>query len=111
VTAEVDVDLFGGGGGASEGLRRAGIHAVGYENWPVACATRWANGHATIAADLSTIDWTGHAPVRLMWASPPCQPWSAAGDQLGEFDDRDGIPWWLRAVGREGPRHGGSVYG
>jgi DNA (cytosine-5)-methyltransferase 1 len=43
-------------------------------------------------------DWAPLSLPWLMWASPPCQPFSAAGDQEGEFDDRDGFPWLLAAV-------------
>lgn len=96
---EEDLDLFCGAGGASTGLRRAGVDALGIDAWELACRSHEANGHRTLCADLATFDWTPYADqVRLMWASPPCQPFSSAGDQEGEFDDRDGIPWWLRAV-------------
>jgi DNA (cytosine-5)-methyltransferase 1 len=40
------------------------------------------------------------APCDLLWASPPCQPFSAAGDGEGEHDDRDGFPWTLRIIAR-----------
>lgn len=102
---EEDVNLFSGAGGTSVGLRRAGIDALGIDWWDRACETHEKNGHRTLRADLATIDWAPWVGrVRLMWASPPCQPWSAAGDQEGEFDERDGIPWWLRAVEEVEPR-------
>jgi len=100
----IAVDVFAGAGGASCGLRDAGYDVVALEIDSDAADTHDAN-HArpTIRVDLSTYDWrelrlfVGDAPW-MMWASPPCQPFSASGDGLGEFDDRDGFPWLLRGV-------------
>jgi len=40
----------------------------------------------------------------LLWASPPCQPWSRAGRRLGADDERDGWPATLAAVRLLRPR-------
>ncbi len=91
------VVLFEGCGGATRGLADAGYTTTGFDHWQPAVTCAQANGHDAHLHDLS--DPTGdhlvpYAP--LWWASPPCQPFSAAGDGEGEFDDRDGFPWLLR---------------
>jgi DNA (cytosine-5)-methyltransferase 1 len=98
VTATV---LFAGAGGSSLGLHDAGYDVVGYEYWQRAVDTHLANGMACHLHDLSdpTLD-DAIAPCDLLWASPPCQPFSAAGDGEGENDDRDGFPWTLRIIAR-----------
>ena len=90
---------FAGAGGSSLGLERAGYTTLGFEYWKPAIDTHRANGMACVEADLSdpTIDATLPA-CDLAWFSPPCQPFSAAGDRQGEFDDRDGFPWTLRII-------------
>ena len=35
----------------------------------------------------------------LLWASPPCQPWSNLGKRLGEKDERNKVPQYLRLLG------------
>lgn len=94
---------FCGAGGSTIGLVDAGYSAPGYDHWPVAVATHVANGHPGFVLDLSTDDPPAPSRPWLYWASPPCQPFSAAGDGGGEDDPRDGIPWWLRILGRQLP--------
>jgi DNA (cytosine-5)-methyltransferase 1 len=93
--------LFAGAGGSSLGLHDAGYDVEGYEYWLKAVDTHVANGMTCHLHDLSdpTLD-DAIAPCDLLWASPPCQPFSAAGDGEGENDDRDGFPWALRIIGR-----------
>jgi DNA (cytosine-5)-methyltransferase 1 len=82
------VELFGGAGGWAEGLLSLGIHDVGLEWDPIACKTRVKNGHATVRTDVSkypTADFAHAQPWGLI-ASPPCQPYSAAGLRLGLGD-------------------------
>lgn len=76
------VDLYAGPGGWSEALRALGRgrSEIGIEYDAAACLTRTAAGHATIRADIGTLD-----PVRFagrlegLIASPPCQAFSSAG--------------------------------
>jgi DNA (cytosine-5)-methyltransferase 1 len=97
----IAVDLFCGAGGASLGLHRAGYTVTGFDYWRPAVGTHNANGLPAHVHDLSDPDLDGAIPsCGLLWASPPCQPFSAAGDGEGEFDDRDGFPWTLRIIGR-----------
>ena len=91
--------LFEGCGGSTKGLHRAGYSTIGFEYWQPAVTCAQANGFDARLHDLSdpTLDHlVPYAP--LWWASPPCQPFSAAGAGEGEFDDRDGFPWLLRLV-------------
>lgn len=104
------VELFAGGGGAALGLRAAGLHSLAcVEGDAAACATLQANGfparHAWIGtppdgADLPAWDAVGDGAVGcwLLWASPPCQPYSRAGKQMGHSDGRDGWPATVEAI-------------
>lgn len=104
------VELFAGGGGAALGLRAAGLHSLAcVEGDAAACATLQANGlparHAWIGtppdgADLPAWDAVGDGAggCWLLWASPPCQPYSRAGKQMGHSDGRDGWPATVEAI-------------
>jgi DNA (cytosine-5)-methyltransferase 1 len=83
------VDPFAGPGGWDTGARLAGHTGpiVGIEWDEAACRTGIAAGHPRIQADVSTFDPTVFAGLADgMCISPPCQGWSAAGNQLGELD-------------------------
>jgi DNA (cytosine-5)-methyltransferase 1 len=99
-----DVELFAGAGGLSLGLAAAGLPAEHlFERNPRACGTLRTNGHrhkATIEeADVRDVDWSAYAkPARLLAAGPPCQPFSLAGNHLGDEDPRNEFPATLRAI-------------
>lgn len=86
------IELFAGAGGAASGLSRAGYkHLASVEMWPTAVATLRAAGFPGIEGRVEEVDlsrFKGH--VDLLWASPPCQPYSSAGKRLGALDPRDG---------------------
>lgn len=92
------IDLFCGAGGASLGLKRAGFDVLGFDKWDLAVESHRANGMPAEVADLNIHDWSGTKPPALLWASPPCQPFSSAGKNAGRWDDRDGFPAYLRAL-------------
>jgi site-specific DNA-cytosine methylase len=73
------------------------LSAIGFDFDADACASHKANGHVTVRADLDEWAWRP-MDMRLLWASPPCQPFSSAGDRRGADDARDGMPAFLRAV-------------
>lgn len=86
----VDVDLFAGGGGASEGKRRATGRSphVAVNHWPVAIAMHEVN-HPDCrhmiedVRDVRPLEATGGRRVRFLWASPTCIYFSrASGKRL-----------------------------
>jgi len=104
------ITLFAGAGGADLGMRAAGVHHLAcVEGWPVACETLKAAGFPSVNAwigedgPLPAWQWQGGA-VDLLWGSPPCQPYSAAGKRLGADDPRDGWPATLEAIRTIRPR-------
>jgi site-specific DNA-cytosine methylase len=96
--------LFSGCGGSDIGLRRAG--------WKVVYAND-NDPHARDTYDLNhaptKIDWRGERGIvdvsgadipeaDLLWASCPCQPWSALGKRKGALDDRNLFPQYARVL-------------
>jgi DNA (cytosine-5)-methyltransferase 1 len=102
------LELFAGAGGAALGLEAAGFeHAALVERDPDACATlRAARLGPVVEADvrdLDAIEAVAGRKIDLLWASPPCQPFSTAGTGKGQQDDRDGWPWTVAAIDRFNP--------
>lgn len=94
------LELFAGAGGAALGLHDAGFeHVACVELNPHAAATLRAAGFPAIEADVRGLDYAALAgEVDLLWASPPCQPWSGLGKRQGTDDDRDGWAWTLAVL-------------
>ena len=104
--------LFAGAGGADIGLSRAGFHHLAcMEGDATACATLRAAGFPAVHAWIGGVGPDGQPafvppdePVDLLWASPPCQPYSIAGKRQGAEDARDGWPATLGVIDRVRPR-------
>jgi DNA (cytosine-5)-methyltransferase 1 len=103
--------LFAGCGGADIGIASAGFsHHACIEGDETAYQTLMAAGfpgvHAWIGGQgpdgQPAWNWDG-TPVYLLWASPPCQPYSLAGEKAGAADARDGWPATLAAIAQIRP--------
>ena len=101
------LELCAGGGGQALGLEMAGFHhaaAVEYE--AQFCTTlRLNRPHWDVRQqdlrDLRPSDFSG---VDLLAAGVPCPPFSIAGKQLGQNDDRDMFPAVLQIIREAKPR-------
>lgn len=102
------IELCAGAGGQALGLEQAGFdHAALVENEPIACATlRLNRPHwPVIEQDLHVFDGTPYrGTVDVIAAGLPCPPFSAAGKQLGERDERNLFPAALRIIQEVQPR-------
>lgn len=105
----VIVDLFAGGGGASEGIRRAlGIHPlVAINHDPAAIAMHAANHPPTLhlcesVYDVRPGDVIRGRDVDLLWASPDCTHFSRAKGGRPRRQEIRGLAWvvvdWAREV-------------
>jgi DNA (cytosine-5)-methyltransferase 1 len=63
-------------------------------------ATRWT----VIQADLADVDSRAFRRIDLLAGSLPCPPFSVAGKQLGQHDERDLFPHALRLAEQISPR-------
>lgn len=90
------IDLFAGPGGWDVAARDLGLKTVGIEQDPAACETRRASGLATAEADVRALSHRDFALTAKpgLKASPPCQPFSAAGNGSG----RRSLEQVIRAV-------------
>jgi site-specific DNA-cytosine methylase len=96
---------FCGGGGLGLGLESAGFdHVWAAEADPHACRT-YAAAFPSVPIVHRKLDGTEILPeCDLIAAGPPCQPFSNAGNKLGELDERDGVQILLQLVARTQPR-------
>jgi len=96
------LDLFCGAGGAARGLQLAGFHVTGVDNRP---QPRYC-GDAFILADALEVPLEAYD---FIWASPPCQSYSAAMrhlakpqpmliDAMRDRMEAAGIPWVIENV-------------
>lgn len=91
--APVTVELCAGAGGQALGLEAAGFeHAALFENDKAACATLVQNRKHwnVIEHDLfQSFNWSKYRGIDLLAGGLPCPPFSVAGKQLGEGDERN----------------------
>lgn len=99
------LSLFSGGGGLDLGFARAGYdHVASFDTLEAAGETLKLNRpdwtvYAGRSGDVRTINWRpfrGEADV--VHGGPPCQPFSSAGRQRGQHDERNLLPEFLRAI-------------
>ena len=102
------VEICAGAGGQALGLEQAGFsHAAAVEIDPDACETLRRNRGADwkiIEGDVASLDGHGFADVGLFAGGVPCPPFSIAGRQLGDADERDLFPEALRLIAEIRPR-------
>ena len=99
MTKPTVLEICAGAGGQSLGLERAGFdHVAAIEIDPDACLTLIRNRPAwrVIEEDVAKIDGKEFRGVDLLAGGIPCPPFSIAGKQLGEIDDRDLFPQIVR---------------
>ncbi len=100
-------ELCAGAGGQALGFEQAGFqHATLIDNDPHACATLRLNRPYwnVLEADITRLDahyWKG---VDVVAAGLPCPPFSVAGQQLGNSDERNLFPAFFRIVSEIDPR-------
>lgn len=83
MTTPTIVDLFAGPGGWDIAARDLGLDPIGIELSASACATRAANGLATIRASVADYPPERFGHITGLIASPPCPLFSSAGSGAG----------------------------
>lgn len=101
------LEICAGAGGQALGLEQAGFtHEAAVELDPDACETLRLNRGEwkIIEDDVHNVDGRAYAGIDLFSGGVPCPPFSIAGRQLGQDDERDLFPQALRLIGETGPR-------
>jgi len=102
------IEICAGAGGQALGLEQAGFkHIALIEIEPLACKTLKKNKPKwnVIQGDLKTFDATTYKDkVDLVAGGVPCPPFSIAGKQLGDKDERDLFPEAIRIIKECNPK-------
>lgn len=101
------LELCAGGGGQSLGLEQAGIeHVALIESDRHACDTLYLNRPKwnVLRADIREFDATPYSGVDIVSGGLPCPPFSVAGKQLGQKDERNLFPAAIRIISEVRPR-------
>jgi len=101
------VELCAGAGGQALGLEQAGFqHAALVEIDPHCCRTLTRNRGQwnVVEQDLRKFDGKPYNGVDLLAGGLPCPPFSVAGKQLGDADERNLFPEGIRLVKEIRPR-------
>lgn len=101
------VEICAGAGGQALGLALAGFtHVALVEFESEYCKTLKMNRPEwnVICADIHDFDGTSYQGVDLLSGGVPCPPFSAAGKQLGQNDERDLFPEAIRLIREINPR-------
>ena len=101
------IDLYSGAGGLSLGLARAGFTIrAAVECDTDACQT-YASVHEGVdlrQADVRGLSLREYRGIDLVAGGPPCQPFSSGGKRLGNADDRDLMPSFIKVIEEVRPR-------
>lgn len=95
------LEICAGAGGQALGIEMAGFnHSALIEIEPAACETLRLNRPFwnIIEGDLKLFDGRPYNGIDLLAGGVPCPPFSKAGKQLGEDDERDMFPEAIRLV-------------
>ncbi|ORA68034.1 DNA (cytosine-5-)-methyltransferase [Mycolicibacterium insubricum] len=101
------LEICAGAGGQSLGLHDAGFdHRLAVEIDPDACQTLRLNKPKwqIYEGDVREVDGTAYRGIDLLAGGVPCPPFSIAGKQLGQDDERDLFPEALRLVEEAQPK-------
>ena len=101
------IEICAGGGGQALGLEQAGFqHIALVEIEALACETLRLNrpDWRIIQADVKNFSAKEYKNVDLLAGGVPCPPFSIAGKQLGDLDERDLFPEALRIASECHPK-------
>lgn len=101
------IEICAGAGGQAVGLEQAGFeHLALVEIEPIACDTLRLNrpNWGVINKDVKDFSAKQYKNVDLFAGGVPCPPFSVAGKQLGQLDERDLFPEALRLVKECNPK-------
>jgi DNA (cytosine-5)-methyltransferase 1 len=101
------IEICAGAGGQAVGLEQAGFdHLALVEIESIACATLSLNRPKwnVINKDVKDFSAKEYKGVDLLAGGVPCPPFSIAGKQLGQLDERDLFPEALRLVKECSPK-------
>src|SRR5882724_10552134 len=101
------LELCAGAGGQALGLEQAGIEHVALVEWDRhACNTLRTNRPKwnVLQEDIREFDATPYRGVDVVTGGLPCPPFSIAGKQLGDKDDRNLFPAAIRIIAEVKPK-------